>query len=331
MVKVIRFSDPFSPWRSEEPLHQESHLTLTDRDIVIPAAVGVFALIMLDVPLRRRVRFTALFVALSAVVPAAYAWWNVSRGGSAVGVRPTVQLTVSEWTRTVGSITGGWILGRPAQAGFGIALGLIAVIAAVVLLIVGRRESTPAAHAFRFGVLLFLAMCAMRVLVSFDLDGRTLSATFAPVMLGAAASIEGRLARRPFRALVGAWSVVVVALSLVAAAQFHRSGSGGSSAAFATQRDELAGAEYLASIDGCSVTSNRPQMLWLATRAEVPYFSPERAADPRGCVVVLSGFLDVDVPTGWGCVYRTEDISVYRADRSDSTGCEPADTPAGSG
>jgi hypothetical protein len=31
VVKVIGVSDPFSPWKSEEPLHQVSHLTRTDR------------------------------------------------------------------------------------------------------------------------------------------------------------------------------------------------------------------------------------------------------------------------------------------------------------
>ncbi len=183
----------------------------------------------------------------------------------------------------------------------------------------------------RYGVSLFAAICAIRVMVVFDLDGRTLAMCFAPVVVGLAGVAEVVGSRAVARLTIAVWSVVVVGLSVVAAAEFRSHGSGGSSAALAPMRADLRSDGFGRALAGCQVSSNRPQMVWLARSEEVPYFDQETREHPHGCVVVLSGFDEITPPASWGCAFSTADVAVYRADLSASTLCPGADTSRVSG
>lgn len=335
-------------------------------------ALGALALVVLPLarPAGRRWRDAVLFVVVGAVVPAAYAFRNRSVSGAWLGQdRATSTGSALGSLGVVPRSVVGWAVTRSADrplvtlVGIVLLAGLVAL--AVVLVRRGRGADVPpdgAAPAageggptdavpgsvdldravlalFWLGLVGYLV--ALRLVVFFDLDARTVLPLFPLTVLLVAVTVEEALDRMPgaagtaLLAGFGAWALFVVAIGVHDGLAFRREGSGYLERDHDLTYAELDRADLPGLLPpGCTRYSNQPNLLYFAgveaaltpTRADLdPATGAARPPGGEVCVVWFPGgeaeALDLapldPVVAGWGLesVYDGEQVDVYLGGR----------------
>ena len=179
-----------------------------------------------------------------------------------------------------------------------------------------------------YAILLLVSTTALRFVMFFDLDGRTLFAAYAPMLIGLGAMIDrytttlGEAETRVnatrltvTAAAAALWVLVVVALGIRTSALFRPDGSGAMSVQLEGARRELSRPEPWAATTGCSVSSNSPQVVWL-TGHEVAQFPPPLVVASSTCVIVVAGVnkpVEAADLAGYRLVFKGDQISIYRS------------------